>query len=178
MQMSSEEQSLSQKTGAELRVEVSYGDLKTVFSGDVESVLHSIDVFIAKELPAFNIAKKLSLSYGAREVAEKFQDYVCITPEGPRLWPQEKKLSDKEVVALQLAAQIIAHDAGKVSSSSMPLSKLQETTNLIPKTLSSRLSELSKSGFVSREPSEEGPLFKLTTQGVSWLSDALAKKSN
>src|SRR5487761_455311 len=175
--MSSEEKrSVPQRADLELKVEVSYGDLKASFSGDPETVLHSINAFIGKEIPALSIAKKLSLSFGAKEVAQKFQDYVRITPEGPRVWPQDRRLSDKEVVALQLAAQIIAFDAGKVHSSSLQLNKLQETTALNPKTLSSRLSELSKSGLVSKETGDSGSTFKLTTQGISWLSDVLNKK--
>ena len=64
-----------------------------------------------------------------------------------------------------------------VASASMSLSALQEATSMIPKTLSSRLSELSKSGLVARESGEQGSVFRLTTQGVSWLSEVLSKKT-
>jgi hypothetical protein len=175
--MSSEIQSMSQNAENKVKAEITFGDLKASFSGDPESVLHSINSFIGKDLPTYNIAKKLWLSFTAKEVAEKFQEFIRLTPEGPRVWSQGKKLSDKEVVALQLAGQIVAHGGGMVASASMSLSALQEATSMIPKTLSSRLSELSKSGLVARESGEQGSVFRLTTQGVSWLSEVLSKKT-
>lgn len=174
--MSIEETQKPRKADLELKVEVNYGDLNASFSGDPETVLHSINAFIGKEIPALSLARKLSLNFSAEEVAQKFQDYVRITPEGPRVWSQEKRLSDKEVVTLQLAAQIIAYDTGKASSSWLQLGKIQEATALNPKTLSSRLSELLKSGLVAKETQDSASAFKLTTQGVAWLSDVLNKK--
>ncbi|MGI0085256.1 MAG: hypothetical protein ACREBQ_09255, partial [Nitrososphaerales archaeon] len=74
-----------QRENLELKVEVSYGDLKASFSGDPETVLHSINSFIGAEIPALNLARKLSISFTAQDLAQKFQDYVRITPEGPRV---------------------------------------------------------------------------------------------
>ena len=100
-----------------------------------------------------------------------------ITPEGPRIWIQERKFSDKELVALQLVAQRIASETREGVSSVMSLALLQETTTLNPKSLSSRLSEMTKTGYVSREATDEKTQFKITTTGIEWLSGLLAKKS-
>ena len=127
----------------ELRASLSYGDLKVEFSGSPESVLRSIDSFVSSQIPSFNLAKKLSLNYSATELAEYFKDYVRITPEGPRIITR-KNLSNKEMVAAQLVAQKIASETGSAKTSSVPLSNLQESTGLNPKSVSSRLSELSK----------------------------------
>jgi DNA-binding MarR family transcriptional regulator len=93
----------------------------------------------------------LSMNFGTRDVIEKFKDYVRITPEGPRVWSQERKFSDKELVGLQLVAQRIASETGGGVLPSLTLSSLQEATSLNPKSLSSRLSEMSKAGYVSKE---------------------------
>jgi DNA-binding transcriptional ArsR family regulator len=161
----------------ELKVSLSYGDLKVDFSGSPESVLRSIDSFVSSQIPAFSLAKKLSLNYSAAELVEKFKDYVRITPEGPRIIT-ESNLSDKEMVAAQLVALKIACETGSSKSSSASLSSLQGLTGLNSKSLSSRLSELSKAGLVVRESSEEGTKFRISTQGITWLKDTLAKKKS
>jgi DNA-binding transcriptional ArsR family regulator len=159
----------------ELKASLSYGDLKVDFSGSPESVLRSINDFVSKHIPAFNLASGLLLNYGAAELVEFFKDYVRITPEGPWII-SPTELSDKELVAAQLVAQRIAAETGNSGSLSVPLSKLLESTGLNPKTLSSRLSELLKAGLVVRESSESGSLYRISTQGISWLREALEKK--
>ena len=50
------------------------------------------------------------MNFSTKDLVDKFKDYVKITPEGPRVWNQERKLSDKELVGLQLVAQRIASE--------------------------------------------------------------------
>ncbi|MHB8567814.1 MAG: hypothetical protein ACYC7D_11260 [Nitrososphaerales archaeon] len=160
-----------------LSVSVTFGDIKAEFSGDPNTVLHSMNSFLAKEIPDISLAKKLSLNFSAKELVDLFQKYVKITPEGPRVWSNpERKYSDKEIVALQLVAQRIAAETIGANAPSMTLGALQDTTALNPKSLSSRLSELAKTGFVVRENSDEGTTFRITTQGIDWLAATLAKK--
>ena len=90
---------------------------------------------------------------------------------------QERKLSDKELVGLQLVAQRMASVTRDGVSALMTLNSLQEVTSLNPKSLSSRLSEMTKAGFVVRELNEEKTQFKITTIGVDWLSTLLGKKA-
>ncbi len=124
-----------------------------------------------------DLARKLSLSFSTKDLVDKFKDFVKITPEGPRIWNQERKLSDKEIVGLQLVAQRIASETRDGSSDSLTLSSLQETTSLNPKSLSSRLSEMTKAGFVIREVLEDKTQFKITTIGIDWLFGILSKKT-
>lgn len=155
---------------------LSYKDLKVDFSGSPEEVLHLVNAFIANELPSFNLAKKLSLNYGASELVEGFQAYVKITPEGPRIMG-DSKLSDKELVAMQLVAQKIAFETGNAKIPFLSLSELQSSTALNPKSLSSRLSELAKVGHVVREENGDPSGFRISTQGIKWLVDVLGKKA-
>lgn len=180
--MTSEQRSQQTKPEDRLHASVTYGDLKVEFSGTRDEVAHSFNTFLAKQLPSYGLAKKLSLNYGAEELVVKFQEYVKITPEGPRVWINEgnnkkksKKLSDKELVGLQLVAQKIAFETGTDSQPASTLARLQESTALNPKSLSSRLSELSKAGHVAKETTTEqgGTVFRVTTQGISWLLSSL-----
>ncbi len=162
----------------ELRVSLSYKDLKAEFSGTPEAVLQSLVSFLARQIPALDLAKKLSLNYEVVQLAEEFQDYIKITPEGPIvLSSADRKLSDRQILCLQLVGQRIAFESGRSgTSSSTSLSELQEKTGMIPKTLSSRLSELSKEGRVARESKPEGNAYRITTQGINALIEDLGKK--
>ena len=112
--------------------------------------------------------------------------FIKITAEGPRiiLDPGEtgiKKVSDKQMVALQLVASRIVKDLGKTEIDGMSLSQIQFATTLNPKSVSSRLSELVKSGHVLRNNTKDGVdtmLFTITTSGIHWLKSALSKKSS
>jgi len=159
-----------------LAVSVTYGDVKTEFAGSPEAVLQSVNNFLAKSIPQLSLAQKLSLNFSLADLANRFQEFVKITPEGPRVWNGERKFSDKELIALQLVAQRIASESSSGVSKSLSLSALQEITGLNPKSLSSRLSELAKNGLVERENSESGTSFKITTQGIDWLASTISKK--
>ncbi|MGH2637692.1 MAG: hypothetical protein ACRDF4_00125, partial [Rhabdochlamydiaceae bacterium] len=110
-------------------------------------------------------------------LVDRFKDFVKITPEGPRVWSQGRKVSDKELVGLQLVAQRISSETRDGVSASMTLASLQEATSLNPKSLSSRLSEMAKASFVTRETVDEKAQFKISTIGVEWLSTILSKKT-
>jgi DNA-binding MarR family transcriptional regulator len=163
----------------ELRVSLSYKDLRAEFSGTPETVLQSLVSFLAQQIPALDLARKLTLNYDVVQLAKEFQDYVKLTPEGPIVLSPNKKLSDRQLLCLQLVGQRIAFESGRTgASSSGSLSELQEKTGMIPKTLSSRLSELSKEGCVARESRPEGNSYKITTQGINWLTEDLKKKGS
>lgn len=160
-----------------LVVSISLGDAKAEFSGSPEIVLQSVNSFILKQIPEIDLARRLSLNFSTKDLVERFKEYVKITPEGPRISSQDRKFSDKELVGLQLIAQRIASETRVEVSPLMSLASLQETTTLNPKSLSSRLSELTKAGYVTREVNDEKTQFRITTTGVEWLSALLMKKS-
>ncbi|MDA4129885.1 MAG: hypothetical protein OK457_03865 [Thaumarchaeota archaeon] len=161
----------------ELRVVVSLGDARAEFSGTPEIVLQSVNNFVSKNVPEINLARKLSMSFSTKDLVEKFRDFVRITPEGPRVWTQDGKLSDKEQIGLQLVAQRIASETASNVPQSLTLNSLQEITSLNPKSLSSRLSEMTKSGFVQKDSVDEKSQFRITTIGIDWLSTLLSKKN-
>ena len=51
-------------------------------------------------------------------------------------------------------------------------------TSLNPKSISSRLSELQKLNYVSKQNSTQQILFKITTKGIYWLENLLIKEVN
>ena len=180
-----EDNTLNTTGSSNVSVSIIVGDVKVQFNGSAESVLSSVVSFLAKQVPMFELAKKISLNYSISELINLFSNFIKITPEGPRviLEKQElrkKNLSDKEVVALNLVAAKIAKDLGKYPDDKLQLSEIQFGSTLNPKSVSSRLSELVKVGHVQKDsikdPSESSN-YRITTSGIQWLNEILAKKT-
>jgi predicted transcriptional regulator len=169
---------------ANVNVSITIGDVKVQFNGSANSVMTSVITFLAKQVPTIDLAKKISLNYAVTELIDTYSNLIKITPEGPRVIPQLgeseiKKLSDKEMVALQLIASKIAKDLGKVGDDRMEISEIQSAMTLNPKSVSSRLSELVKAGHVIRDNAKNGTesvAYRITTSGIHWLSSTIAKK--
>ena len=159
-----------------VNVIVAVGDVKVQFSGSAESVMASVMSFLSKEVPTMDLAKRISLNYAARELVEAYSHLIKITPEGPRVIPDsDVRLSDKDTVALQLVAVRIAKDLGRVQDDAMQVAEMHAATALNPKSISSRISEMVKAGYVARDEKEPGK-YRITTAGIHWLNSTIAIK--
>ena len=177
---------MSENTNAIINASITFGDVKVQFNGSAESVLISIINFLTKHIPTLDLAKKISLNYAVTDLIETYSSMIKITPEGPRVIISEpyelgiKKISDKEMVALELIASKIAKDLGKISNDAMQASEIQSTTALNPKSVSSRLSELVKAGYVVRDNTRDGAgssvVYRITTSGIHWLTSTMIKR--
>ena len=155
---------------------MSYGDTKVEFSGSPDVVMRSLHEFVSKVIPNMDLARVISVNYSLNDLIQLFKEYVRVTPEGPRVWTQDKKLSDRDVIMLQLVAARIASLSGKPGSDSMSVGEIESATGLYPKTISSRLSELTKSAHVERVDSDQGGKYRITTVGTNRLGEQLSKK--
>jgi hypothetical protein len=138
--------------------------------------MRSLHEYVSKWIPNMDLARAISVNYSLNDLVQMFKDYVRVTPEGPRVWTQDKKLSDRDVILLQLVAARIAGLSGKSASDAMGVGEIQAATGLYPKTISSRLSELTKSANVERTDSDQGGKYRITTVGTSRLGEQLSKK--
>ncbi|MDV3276856.1 MAG: hypothetical protein LYZ69_00135 [Nitrososphaerales archaeon] len=159
-----------------LSITVSYGDVKVDFAGPPDMVMRSLHEFVSKVIPDVDLARVITANFSLNEIIQMFKDYVKITPEGPRVWAGDKKLSDREVILLQLVASRAANLTGKVASDAMGVSDIESATGLYPKTISSRLSELTKQAQVERIDSEGGGRYRITTVGIHRVHEQLTKK--
>jgi predicted transcriptional regulator len=159
-----------------VNVIVTVGDIKVQFSGSAESVMTSVISFLSKQVPSMDLAKRISLNYSVQELAEAYSHLIKITPEGPRVIPDyDARLSDKDMVALQLVAARIAKDLGRLQDDTMQVAEMHAATALNPKSISSRISEMAKAGHVVRDEKEPGK-YRITTAGIHWLNSTMAKK--
>ena len=159
-----------------LSIKVSYGDANVEFSGSPEVVLRSLHEFVSKVIPGMDLARAITLNHSLNDMVQMFREHVKITPEGPRVWTQDKRLSDRDTILLQLVAARISSLSGKAQSDAMSVGEVEAATGLYAKTISSRLSELTKSALVERLGSESGGKYRITTVGVSRLGEQLSKK--
>ena len=170
--------------GTSVNVTISIGDIRVQFNGSADSVISSVISFLTKQIPALDLANRISLNYTISELIQSYSDIIKITPEGPRIIPlldgvELRKFSDKQIVALQLVASRIAKGLGKIEDDKLRMSDLQSATGLKSKSISSRLSELVKVGYVQRDVVRDGselPAYRITTAGISWLNSMLAKR--
>ena len=160
----------------DVNVTITIGDVKVEFSGSAETVTASVMNFLLKEVPSMDLARKILLNYAAQELIETYSHLIKITPEGPRvILNTDVKLSDKDIVALQLVAARIAKDLGRLQDSSMQVSDIHTATALNPKSISSRISEMVKAGHVARDEKEPSK-YRITTAGIHWLNSTIPKK--
>jgi predicted transcriptional regulator len=161
----------------DVNVTVTIGDVKVEFSGSAETVTASVMNFLLKQVPSMDLARKILLNYAAQELIEAYSHVIKITPEGPRviLDTDDVKLSDKDIVALQLVAARIAKDLGRLQDNSMQVSDIHTATALNPKSISSRISEMVKAGHVARDEKEPSK-YRITTAGIHWLNSTIPKK--
>lgn len=166
-----------------VNVVISIGDTRVQFNGSVDSVITSVISFLTKQVPALELANRISLNYSVADLIHSYSDIIKITPEGPRIIPTldgvEIKFSDKQIVSLQLIASRIAKGLGKAEDEGLRMPDLQSATGLKSKSISSRLSELVKAGYVQRIVVKNGdgvPAYRITTTGISWLNSVLTKQ--
>jgi hypothetical protein len=159
-----------------LSVVVSYGDEKVEFSGSPEVVLRSLHEFLSKMVPNMDLARAISANYSVNDIIQLFKDYIRVTPEGPRVWIEDRRLSDRDLILLQLVAAKASNLSGKGAPDAMSVTEIQGATGLNPKTISSRLSELTKTAQVERVEAEGGGKYRISTLGVHKLNELLSKK--
>lgn len=138
--------------------------------------MRSLHEFVAKVIPHMDLARAISVNYSLNDLAQMFKDHVRVTPEGPRVWTQDTKFSDRDMIMLQLVAARVSSLSGRSQSDSMGVAEIVGATGLNPKTVSSRLSELTKAAQAERVETDSGGKYRITTVGVSRLSEQLSKK--
>jgi len=156
----------------ELSVTITHEETKIDFKGNPEDVLHSINEFLLKSIPSLELAQKITINYSLDDILSKFHNLIKLTSEGPRIWTNSKKTSDRERICLQLLANYVGFLAGK-NNSFTSISDICHLTDLNPKSVSSRLSELQKLCYVDKKNIDRKIMFKITTQGINWLENTM-----
>ena len=90
---------------------------------------------------------------------------------------QDPRMSDKQLIALQLVAARTAYELGKAERDGMTIQEIEQATALKPKSISSRLSELAKQNAVERRSGNRSVYYRITAYGIAWLSKELVART-
>ncbi len=115
------------------------------------------------------------------------EDYIAmeadLEPKSQYQTKHQTKWSTKEFIALHLVASRIAHGLGITQNEGMKISDLESATRSNPKSIVPRLSEMLKSGYITKdvrfdsESLSEGKqneptlIYRITTLGTHWLNN-------
>jgi len=155
-------------------VHVKYGDVEQTFIGDVNAVWVNVNRFFSETIPAFDIARKVTLRIDLAKLVEDVKDAIAVAPEGPVLLIPKEKLTDSEILQFYLLAAHIGFRLGKLPSDTMTKEELQAKLGKNMKITATRLGELIKQGNVVK--TEEGN-YKLATLTVEKLQKETIPKA-
>jgi len=154
-------------------VHVKYRDVEQTFTGNVNDVWISVNRFFSEMIPAFNIARKVTLTVDLAKLVEDFKDVIAIAPEGPELLILKEKLTDSETLQLCLLAAYMGYRLGKLTRETMTKEELAAKLGKNMKITGTRLGELVKGGVVTK--TEEGN-YKITTIAIKQLHGQMQSK--
>lgn len=151
-------------------VHVKYGDVEQTFSGNVNDVWISVNKFFSESIPAFEVARKMTLTVDLAKLIEDFKDVIAIAPEGPEILVPKEKLTDSETLQFHLLAAYVGYRLGKPPTDAMTKEELQVKLGKSMKITTTRLGELVKQGNVIK--TNEGD-YRIATIAIKKLQEEL-----
>ena len=156
----------------EITVQVKYKNLEETFSGRVNDVWISINKFFSEFIPTFEISKKIILTVDLQNLIKDCEKIIAFT-EGPHLLVLRNKLTDNEVLALQLLASYIGYRLGILNGDAVSREELQAKLGKSSKITSTRLGELAKREIATKTADGK---YKITTFGVIQMQKDILPK--
>lgn len=150
-----------------------YGDIEQTFTGNANDVWISVNRFFCEMIPAFDLARKITLTVDLQKLVEDFKDVIAIAPEGPELLVSKQKLTDSETLLLNLLAAYIGYNIGKLEREWLTREELQAKLGKSVKITGTRLGELTREGMALK--TEDGN-YKIATVGIRHLLSQLRSK--
>jgi len=161
---------LSEET---ITVRIKYKDMEQTITGNVNDVWVSVNRFFSEMVPAFDIARKVTLTIDLQKLIEDCKEIIAITPEGPGLLIPKQRITDSETLALYLLSTHIGYSLGQLSNDSLSKEELQAGLGKSSKITSTRLGELCREGMATK--TGEGN-YKITTIGIKRLQEETLPK--
>jgi len=154
-------------------VHVKYKGIEETFTGNANDVWVNVNRFFSEMIPAFDLARKITLTVDLQKLVEDSEDVIAIAPEGPQLLVPRQKLTGSETLLLNLLAAYIGHKIGKLDRDWLTREELQAKLGKSMKITSTRLGELAREGLALK--TEEGN-YKITTKGTRQLQQEMLPK--
>jgi hypothetical protein len=164
---------LSEVGSERISVVVKYGGVEQTFTGNVNDVWVSVNKFFGELVPAFDVARKVTLTVDLAKLIEDFKDVIAIAPEGPEVLIPKERLTDSETLQLYLLAAYMGYRLGKLTDETMTKEELMAKLGKNMKITTTRLGELVKQGMVTK--TEEGN-YKITTITITKLQKEILER--
>jgi len=162
---------LSEFSAELVTVHVKYGGVEQTFAGNVNDVWVSVNKFFSEVIPAFDIARKVTLTIDLAKLVEDCKDVIAIAPEGPALLIPKEKLTDSETLQFYLLAAYVAYRLGKRDTDAVTKEELAAKLGKNMKITTTRLGELVKQGNVVK--TDDGN-YKIATVAIKRLQEEIA----
>ncbi|MEM2928839.1 MAG: hypothetical protein QXP60_07740 [Nitrososphaerota archaeon] len=134
-----------------LKINISYKDLSATFEGNPEQVYRSVIAFLEKVIPAYSLASRISYSINIQEILEKANKILAYNQnEGIFFLNPINNYSLNDGIMLFLLKLYIEHSVGLRDSPEASLLELSNSLNKSQKSISGKLSNLIKNGYVRR----------------------------
>lgn len=154
-------------------VHVKYKGIEQTFTGNANDIWVTLNRFFCEMIPAFDLARRITLTVDLPKLVEDFKDVIAIAPEGPQLLLPRQRLTGSETLLLNLLAAYIGYKMGKLNRDWLTREELQAKLGKSMKITSTRLGELAREGLAFK--TEEGD-YKITTKGTRQLQQEMLPK--
>lgn len=156
-----------------MEITIKYGTLEKKITGPPDQVAQEAYAFLMKAIPELELASRLALSVGIKDLAQACEGVVAVTPEGVVVTVPTDHLADRELVLLQLAKARIAQVLGKANEDLMQSADLIVATKKSAGTVAGRLSELCGESLAERKGKGE---YRITTLGLHVFREQILPK--
>lgn len=160
-----------------VRVTVEFNGNRLEFEGPPEEVVKSLIGFLREAYPAYDMARRLTLTVDLEELLKSLEGILAFTPEGPVILPGkdrlERELSVRELILLHLVKAHVGSKLGKLAKDSLSVDELLKATGGKVGAVAGRLSEMVSENYVERMGRAE---YRATTYGIKHFLEVVAPK--
>jgi hypothetical protein len=146
-----------------VEIQIKYGQMEQKIVAAPQEAWLMLNQIFKEALPSFDLAKKLWLNVDTQKLARDLEGIVVFSPEGANLLAPKGKLTDNEALSVWLLAQFVGCELGLVKQDVLSKEELQTKLGKNGKITSTRLGELAKNGWVTKNGEDK---FKISSFGI------------
>ncbi|RLI23982.1 MAG: hypothetical protein DRO52_06195 [Candidatus Hecatellales archaeon] len=160
-----------------IKIHVEFGENRLDFEGSPEEAVRALLAFLQNAYPAYEMARRLTLTVDLEELLKSLEGVLAFTPEGPVILAGrerlERGLSIRELILLHLVKAYVGFRLGKLPRESLSVDELLKATGGKVGAVAGRLSEMVSEELIERLGRAE---YKITTYGVKHFLESILPK--
>jgi len=160
------------KEDNEIKVHIKFRGMEQTYTGNPEGVWLLINRFFAKIFPSIKILGKIRLTVDFEKLIDDLKGIIEISENGPYVVLQRKRLTDKELLMLNLLGMYIGFRLGILKRDYFTKEELREKLGKSSKIISTRLGELCRDGLAAKNEER----YKITNFGIKFFQKEILPK--